>query len=157
MLSTTHHLPPVQMKARLQFHMGISQHKKQNGTNFTVHAHVVGMDWNVWLRASVSSASLLRFECNKCGKTFSTKNNCQRHRRNIHGSNSSSPFIENEPTSIQEVTVNLIPVLLEKKKWECPYPTCKRKGKGGFNRRDNLIQHCRNVHNQNIPKRQRQS
>ena len=106
-----------------------------------------------------SSKFSSRFECHECGKRFSTKNNCQRHRRNVHRSNSPSPFIENLPTSIQGVKESaiLVPVLLEKQKCDCPHSTCKRKGKMGFSRPDNLIQHRRNVHNENIPKRQRQS
>ena len=126
--------------------------------NFTVHIHVVSMEKSVKL-TSPSSTFPSRLECYECGKKFSTKNNCQRHRRNVHGSNSSSPFIANLPTSIQGVkeSASLIPVLLEKQKRDCPYPTCKRKGKMGFSRLDNLIQHRRNVHDENIPKRQRQS
>ena len=126
--------------------------------NFTVHIHGVSMEKSVKLTLP-SSAFPSRFECHECGKSFSTKNNCQRHRRNVHGSNSSSQFIESLPTSIQGVkeSANLIPVLLKKQKRDCPYPTCKRKGKMGFSRPDNLIQHRRNVHNENIPKRQRQS
>ena len=105
---------------------------------------------------SPSSTFPSRFECHECGKKFSTKNNCQRHRRNVHGSNSSSPYIESLPTNIQGVkrSANLIPV---QQKCDCPHLTCKRKGKMGFSRPDNLIQHRRNVHNENIPKRQRQS
>ena len=109
---------------------------------------------------SPTGASRSRFECDECGKTFSTKNNRERHRSNMHRSNRSSPNTINLSASSQGATesAELIPVTFERrKKWDCPYPTCKRKGKGGFSRRDNLIQHCRNVHNDKIPKRQRQS
>jgi len=139
--------------------LSYTEHKKQTGMDFIVHIHVVSMEKSVELTASPSSAFPPRFECPECGKPFSTKNNCQRHRRSIHEPHSSSPFIEKLPTSTQgnRRSANLIPVLWKKQKLDCPHATCKRKGENGISRHDNLIQHRRSVHNEIIPKRERES
>ena len=60
----------------------------------------------------------------------------ERHQRRVHGSNSLS--IGSPPT--------------HDGRWECPHPTCWRKGPRGFNQLDFLISHCRYVHNQNMLK-----
>lgn len=36
---------------------------------------------------------------------------------------------------------------------DCPFPDCERVGENGFKRKDNLLQHQRSVHGDNIPKR----
>ncbi|KAI5837633.1 hypothetical protein DFP73DRAFT_567806 [Morchella snyderi] len=36
--------------------------------------------------------------------------------------------------------------------FSCPFPGCPRTGVKRFNRYDNLLQHRRNIHNENIPK-----
>lgn len=67
----------------------------------------------------------------------------ERHQRRVHGSNGLS--IGRRSTRDRG---GMDLGFWEIKRWDCPHPTCQRKGHRGFNRRDFLVQHCRNVHNQ---------
>ncbi|PUU82560.1 hypothetical protein B9Z19DRAFT_967448, partial [Tuber borchii] len=55
-----------------------------------------------------------------CSKIFTHLHKLQRHYRDAHG----------------------------KPQYDCPFPSCTRKGTKGFSRRDNMRQHHRLVHNE---------
>ena len=41
------------------------------------------------------------------------------------------------------------------KTWNCDAPRCDRKGERGFTRKDHLVEHQRNYHHRDIPKRRK--
>ena len=114
---------------------------------FNCSRSIGAMERRVQLRTSLTSASPSRFECHSCGKSFPTERIRERHQ--LHTRRSNGPFIRSLPTDIRGMRGSAV-LFPRFKKWDCPHPTCKRRGKGGFRRRDNLIHHCRNVHNQYI-------
>ncbi|KAI5815277.1 hypothetical protein BZA77DRAFT_316135 [Pyronema omphalodes] len=78
-----------------------------------------------------SSKSERLFDCHYCSKTFQKKADRDRHEGSIH--RHCMPDAER-------------PVL-----YHCPEKDCRRRG--GFTRRDNLLDHRRRVHKADIPKR----
>ncbi|KAF8469737.1 hypothetical protein BDZ91DRAFT_720818 [Kalaharituber pfeilii] len=92
-----------------------------------------------------------RFLCpwENCGKSYKTRSNLQRHRREVHAG-----VIHLPPVQFAGAE-GRIPLASGAITHDCPHPYCDRKGEKGFQRKDNLTQHRRNVHAEQIEKRER--
>ena len=141
---------------------------------------------SVKITTSLVSAFSLPFECHDCGKLLSKERFLVRHRERHHCSRSTltdksrerhdcksiptegaqfntyrsnSPLVGSFAIGDRAMGGSALPVSerLEKRNWDCPHPTCNRKGKLGFNRLESLLQHSRNIHNQHVPARQKNS
>ena len=90
------------------------------------------------------------FQCHYCDMLFLTEKFLERHHCKSFPTdpqfNTWSSAISSDRGSMWASAV-FVPESLEKKSWDCPHPTCNRKGKAGFHRVENLIQHSRSVHN----------
>ena len=146
-----------------------------NNNSPHIYSNGPGADHGSSITTSTSLAGVpfVPFECAICGGTFSTAKSCERHGcfmsssieemfRERHDYESvpsegaqfstSSPSIGSFAIGDRNMGGSAFPVpeRLEKKNWECPHPTCKRKGKLAFNRLESLIRHSRSIHNQHV-------
>ena len=79
-----------------------------------------------------NGAALKRFQCMQlgCEAAFARKADRDRHRACVHEKS-------------------------ENKKYPCPEANCSRTGGSAFTRKDHLMEHLRNYHHQDIPKKKR--
>ena len=97
--------------------------------------------------SSVQETDGYDFKCSCSSGTNLTESAWNRHMLNTH---LSGRRLIGSAFPIDDRGI-LDPERLEKSNWDCPHPTCPRKGHRGFILQKSLVMHCRDVHNHNMP------
>lgn len=111
----------------------------------------------------LAGAHTLPWECDGCGLAFSTEmsrdsHDCNRSfRRELYQPRFRAPILDNPLIGSSAIGDRGRGGLAVYRIYDCPHPTCDRKGGLGFSRLESLIEHSRNIHNQHVPGRRKNS